>query len=289
MAALTALVCGHVTLDWIGGARFTGGSAFYAAHALAALGARVRVFTAAASDLPGSALVERHATPASGSIDALVVPAPATTTFVNAYAPGGGRTQRVLAAAPPLDAALLPLAWRSADLLLLAPVVGELGPAAFARAVRAPVVGLVVQGLVRAVQPDGGVVPRRLEPEGAALAGVSAAFIGEDEAAGQPDLVSRLAAAIPVVVLTHGVGGCEVIAGGRTRHVGVHRAVEVDPTGAGDVFAAAFLLALARGDDPLDAARLGAAAASIVVEGRGGEALPRVAEAWERALRVPVG
>jgi sugar/nucleoside kinase (ribokinase family) len=168
-------------------------------------------------------------------------------------------------------------------------VVGELGPAAFARAVRAPVVGLVVQGLVRAVQPDGGVVPRRLEPEGAALAGVSAAFIGEDEAAGQPDLVSRLAAAIPVVVLTHGVGGCEVIAGGRTRHVGVHRAVEVDPTGAGDVFAAAFLLALARGDDPLDAARLGAAAASIVVEGRGGEALPRVAEAWERAASVPVG
>jgi sugar/nucleoside kinase (ribokinase family) len=151
------------------------------------------------------------------------------------------------------------------------------------------VVGLTVQGLVRAVLPDGTVVPRRLDPDGPALAGVSAAVVGDDEASGQPDLVARLAAAIPVLVVTHGVRGCEVIARGRTHHVGVHPAVQVDPTGAGDVFAAAFLLALARGDDPLDAARLGAAAASIVVEGTGGEALPRVGEAWKRALRVPVG
>ena len=63
----------------------------------------------------------------------------------------------------------------------------------------------------------------------------------------------------------------------------------MDPTGAGDVFAAAMLLALARGDDPVSAARLGAAAASIVVEGRGGETLARVGEAWERVARVPVG
>ena len=48
------------------------------------------------------------------------------------------------------------------------------------------------------------------------------------------------------------------------------------------------LLALARGDDPVSAARLGAAAASIVVEGRGGETLARVGEAWERVARVPV-
>ena len=62
----------------------------------------------------------------------------------------------------------------------------------------------------------------------------------------------------------------------------------MDPTGAGDVFAAAFLLALARGDDPVDAARLGAAAASIVVEGRGGDALPRLGETWARVAGVPI-
>jgi sugar/nucleoside kinase (ribokinase family) len=49
------------------------------------------------------------------------------------------------------------------------------------------------------------------------------------------------------------------------------------------------LLALARGEEPVAAARLGAAVASIVVEGRGGEALARLGEAPERAKRVPLG
>ena len=75
---------------------------------------------------------------------------------------------------------------------------------------------------------------------------------------------------------------------GRTRRVGAYPTREVDPTGAGDVFAAAMLLALSRGADPVDAARHGAAAASVVVEGVGGEALPRVGEAPGRAARVPV-
>jgi sugar/nucleoside kinase (ribokinase family) len=62
----------------------------------------------------------------------------------------------------------------------------------------------------------------------------------------------------------------------------------VDPTGAGDVFAAGYLFAIAGGAEPVEAARLGAAAASIVVEGVGGERLDRVGEAFERARSVPV-
>jgi 1D-myo-inositol 3-kinase len=281
-----ALVCGHATLDRIGGALVPGGSVYYAAHALAALGAGVRVLTAASGDLPAAALRADPAAP--GAIDAAIAAAPATTTFENAYGTDGRRRQRVLAAAPPLDPARLPAAWRDADLLFLAPVLGEVEPGAFVRAVRTRVVGLGVQGLVREVREDGAVVPRRWEPAAAALAGVTAAFLGEDEAAAQPDLAGRLAAAVPIVVLTLGARGCDVISGGHVRHVGTHPSREVDPTGAGDVFAAAFLLALARGARPVEAARHGAAAASIAVEGRGGEALHRVGEALERAARVPV-
>jgi sugar/nucleoside kinase (ribokinase family) len=281
-----ALVCGHATLDRVGGALVPGGSAYYAAHALAALGARVRVFTAAAEDLPAGAL--RGDAAALGPIDAEILPAPATTTFENVYGVGGRRAQSVLAAAPALDAARLPAAWREADLLFLAPVLGEVDPATFLAAVRARVVGLGVQGLVRAVRADGTVAPRRWEPRAGALAGVTAAILGEDEAAGQPDLVDRLAREVPIVVFTRGPRGCDVIVGGRVRRVGIHPAREIDPTGAGDVFAAAFLLALVRGADPVGAARLGAGAASIVVEAPAGGALARVNEAVERAARVPV-
>lgn len=296
MTAPVALVVGHVTLDRVGGLATPGGTAFYAAHALAGLGARVRVLTAAGADFPREALrasttssaARSASTQGAGPIEALVLPSPATTTFENAYGPGGRRTQRVHAVAPPLDPAALPPEWRDADLLLLAPVLGELAPAPFTRAVRARAVGLCVQGLVREVRPDGAVVPRRLDAGPASLAGVGLAVVGEDEAAAQPDLVASLAAAVAIVAFTRGARGCELVGGGRTRHVGVYPAHEADPTGAGDVFAAGMLLGLARGEDPVDAARLGAAAGSIVVEGRGGETLARVGEAWDRARRIPV-
>jgi len=288
LSAPVALVVGHATLDHVGGRLLPGGSAYYGAHALAALGAEVRVLTAAGADLPADVFRFPAAAPA-GSIDAIILPSQATTTFENQYDPAGRRTQRVHAAARPLRPEDLPEGWREADLLLLASVLGELDPAAFAGAVRARATGLCIQGLVREVLPDGSVAPRRLEPTPEALGAIGVAVLGEDEAAGQPGLPEALAAAVPLVAFTRGPRGCDLLrAGERTRHVGVHRTVEVDPTGAGDVFAAALLLALSRGDDPVEAARLGAAAASIVVEGRAGEMLSRVSEAPARARTVPV-
>jgi sugar/nucleoside kinase (ribokinase family) len=278
--APSVVVCGHVTLDVVAGARLPGGPAWYAARALAALGATPRLLTAAAADFPREALA---------GIEAEILRSPATTVFANAYGPDGARTQRVLSEAPPLDPARLPPAWGAPDALLLAPVLGEIDVPAFAAAVGARLVGLGVQGLVREVRPGGAVVPRPWGFDPAALAGVDAAVLGEDDVRGQGDLVARLAAAVPVVVFTHGARGCDVLARGRATHVGVYPVREADPTGAGDVFAAALLLALARGDDPVAAARLGAAAASVVVEARGGDALARVGEAWARVRSVPAG
>jgi sugar/nucleoside kinase (ribokinase family) len=271
-------VVGNVTLDRTPAGDVPGGSAYYAARALAALGARVRVVTAAGPEFPVAALA---------GVEALVLPSPATTTFENTYAADGRRAQRVHAVAAPLDPGALPGDWRYVELLVLAPVLGELAPEAFTAAVRARATALCVQGLVRARLADGAVAARRLEAAPGALGAISLAVVGEDEVAGQPDLVTALAAAVPLVAFTRGARGCELVSAGGTAHVGVYPTREVDPTGAGDVFAAAMLLALARGEDPVSAARLGAAAASVVVEGRGGETLGRVGEAWERREQVP--
>ncbi len=53
---------------------------------------------------------------------------------------------------------------------------------------------------------------------------------------------------------------------------------ELDPTGAGDIFATAFLLRLAETGDPLDAARYANVTASFGVEDRGVEGVPVHAE-----------
>lgn len=278
-SAPAVLVCGHVTLDVLDGDRVPGGSAWYAARALAALGARPLLLTAAGPDFPRAALA---------GVEADLRPAPATTVFANAYGARGERTQRVLSAAPPLAPGGVPAAWPAPDALLLAPVLGELDVRAFVAASGARLVAVGVQGLVREVGPDGAVAPRPFAPDPAALAGVDVAVLGEDDVLGQEGLVERLAAVVPVVAFTRGARGCDLHVRGRATHVGAHPAREVDPTGAGDVFAAGLLLGLARGDDPVAAARLGAAAASIAVEGRGGDALARTGEAWERVRAVPV-
>jgi 1D-myo-inositol 3-kinase len=271
------LVVGHVTLDRYGTELLPGGAAYYAGHTYRALGASVRVVSAAGPRLPADALA---------GLEATVARSPSTTEFSNAYAPDGVRAQRVHAAAPPVDPAQLPAGWAEADLLHLAPVLGEVALSAWIAAVPARFVGIGVQGWVRRVEPDGTVSAAGWAPGAPELAGVSAAAVGEDDLRGQGDLAERLRAAIPAVAFTRGREGCELAIRGHTARVGVFQTLAVDPTGAGDAFAAAFFLGLARGDDPVVAARLGAAAASVVVEGRAGATLGRVGEAVARAAAI---
>jgi sugar/nucleoside kinase (ribokinase family) len=104
---------------------------------------------------------------------------------------------------------------------------------------------------------------------------------------GQGELLAVLCRLVPTVVLTRGRQGCYVIQGEESTRVGICApAAEVDPCGAGDCFAAGFLFALARGDPPPAAARLGAACASIIIEGRAGETLGRMGEAFLRATET---
>jgi len=275
----TTLVCGNVTLDRIPRGFAPGGPAYYAGQAWRALGATTRVLTSAAVDFPRTALQ---------GVSAEVVPATTTTVFDNRYGPDGSRTQRVEAQAVRLEPGRLPDGWRAPDVLHLVPVLSEVEVAAFRAATRPRLTGLCAQGLLRVVGPDGAVTQPPWRPDPALLAAVDVLVLSEDDLRGQGDLLARLAAAVPVVAFTRGSGGCDLIVRGRPTHVGVFPVREVDPTGAGDVFAAGLLFAMAQGADPVEAARLGAGAASFVVEAPGGEALPRVEGAFGRGAQVPV-
>lgn len=277
--APTVLLAGHVTLDRYGSVFTPGGTVTYAARTYLGLGARVRAATAYGPTFPRAALE---------GVEADVSAAPCTTTFVNAYAADGVRSQRVEAVAPPLDPARVPAAWLASDVVHLAPILGEVDVARWVRAARGRFVGLGIQGWVRAVEPDGRVTQPAWQFAPEDLKGAHAAVVGEDDLRGQGDLLERLTAVVPIVAFTHSERGCEIILRGRTLRVGAYRTEQVDPTGAGDVFSAGFFLGLAEGHEPAQAARLGAAAASIVVEAVGGDALGRIPEARARVPSVPL-
>ena len=80
------------------------------------------------------------------------------------------------------------------------------------------------------------------------------------------------------VLMTMGSMGMALAsAGDEVLHVPAHPVKEIDVTGAGDTVAAALALALARGEDILEAARFANAAAAVVVT-KSGTARPSLAE-----------
>jgi sugar/nucleoside kinase (ribokinase family) len=80
------------------------------------------------------------------------------------------------------------------------------------------------------------------------------------------------------VLLRQGPRGCTVRDAGTSRHVPGIAVHAVDSNGAGDAHVGAFVAALARGDDPTDAARWANAAAAISVTREGPATGPTLAE-----------
>jgi sugar/nucleoside kinase (ribokinase family) len=85
--------------------------------------------------------------------------------------------------------------------------------------------------------------------------------------------------------VTKGKEGARVYSQGDIYDLPAFAAFEVDPTGAGDVYAAAFLLALREHRPVLRAARFAACAAAFSVEAQGVEGIP-AREAVEARLEA---
>jgi sugar/nucleoside kinase (ribokinase family) len=260
---------GHVTVDLpaADSSRRPGGGAFYSALQASRLGLRTLIVT------QGSAPeIETLLEPYREELELRILPAPATTTLATSGS-GKARTQRVLAWAGPIAEQL------SVDTQILhfAPVARETtakwrGHADF--------VGLTPQGFARAWDEDGQIVPAPLPSDQASLSallpnGCNAVVISEQERAGCAPLLAAAAAGGAVLAITAGASATSVqppageIARVQTAAVAEPR----DDLGAGDVFAAAFFIALHEGRSPARAAAYGNAAAAIRIKGVGADAI----------------
>ena len=256
---------GHVTVDVLAdGSRRPGGSAFYSALQAARLGRRTLILT------QGSAAeIEPLMAPYRGEVELRVLPAPATTTLATAGAADGPRRQRVLA-----WAGAMPRANVETAILHLAPIARETPSRAWLG--RADFVGLTPQGLARAWDGEDGEM-RSAAPDLDVLAGrCDALVLSEHERAGCAELLSAAADAGATVAITAGADPTTVLPpdGGAAILVAVP-AIERprDDLGAGDVFAAAFFIALTERQTPARAAAFANAAAAVRVGGVGADAI----------------
>jgi sugar/nucleoside kinase (ribokinase family) len=280
------LVVGHVVQDLPSGEGDgegwrPGGAAVYCSLLAQRLGLRTAVLTAAAPDLPVEEILP--------GIEVVRVPSPASTQIRNVYT-DEGRVQYIPQRAEPIDAAALPEAWRDAEIVLLGPVVNEVDPAIVA-AFRGALIGVAAQGYLRDIGPDGRVRP--LSPErwqAAPLLQPSHVLTVSDEDLDPGEArrwLNEWSDRVRIVAFTRGERGAEVCHHGVWRHIDAFPAASLDPTGAGDIFATAFLVRYRETGDPWEAARFASCAASFIVEGAGQKATPDRAMIEARLARHP--
>jgi sugar/nucleoside kinase (ribokinase family) len=263
---------GHVTNDELESGPTPGGSAFYAALAARALGAEATAVTCCGPDWLGRQRLRE------AGVTLVETASPHTTSFENVYREGA-RRDRLLSRADDLA----PAVPSDAQVVLACPVFGELSAAELG-VEPGVLLGAGLQGWLRAEGPKGAIQPRPLEAPRAFRACHVVFHSEEDLGEALAPTLQALRAEVPMVVLTRGAKGSTLFERGRTLEVRPVRAQAVDPTGAGDVYAAAFLLALASGHPSGDAARIASAAAAFAVEAPGAQGLARLSALAEREV-----
>jgi len=252
------LIAGHIAKDITADGWRPGGGVLYAAAQASRLGLSVAALTACSPEVEPSAVLP--------GVDWRVLPSEATATFENVYC-DGVRQQRLLATGRRLSLEDLPVEWLDAPLVLLTSLFHEIeADIAPALASRGALVGLGAQGWLRRLEGDR-VQPMAFEPSPAWLA-ADVVFVSEEDVA-DAERVAEWRSRTPIVVLTRGYRGCTVWDTSGRHDVSAAAVAEVDPTGAGDVFAAAFLVRYAEARDVVAAARFATAAAALAVGGEG--------------------
>lgn len=264
------LAIGHITIDLTPDGPRLGGSAAYAALTTKALGWRAGIVTAWAEELPLGPLAD---------LPIINLGAQQSTTFENIYT-ATGRVQRVHGDAPFLDFHMIPEAWRKPKLVHLAPVAREVSPRIL-KYFEESFIAVTPQGWLREWDEAGHVRATDWEEGEHVLARADAAVLGIEDVNSDQTQIERLAAACPTLVVTDGAEGATVYTQGEAHHVDASFAEEVDPTGAGDVFAAAFFARMHQAGEPLGAAQFAAQLAARSVTRAGLESPPTQDEIYD--------
>ena len=249
------LLLGNVTKDLTPDGWTFGGTAYYSGRAAAALGYRV----VAATRLPRSDARRLAAT--APEIDWRVGRARAAAAFSNIYGPEG-RTQLVHGRAPRLSAAEVQDLAPEADIVHLGPILRETGPAVVAAMAGRDFVTVTGQGLLRRVDQHGHVRVDLPRSAVAAFAAARVSVLSTEDLAGDTATARALLSKSRVGVLTDGAGSIAAHEHGRWLHFPVRERPMRNPTGTGDVFAAAIYHAYRRTGDLREALRVAAAAAA---------------------------
>lgn len=268
------LLIGHLTRDLITNHPNSdyrlGGTVSFAAITALRLGRQPTVITRAALDTNLSELPP--------DVDLHILPSPTTTTFANVYTEHG-RIQYCYTPAAAITADEIPVTLRQPRAVLLGPLVNEIGgdiPPIFSDST---LVVAVPQGWMRRWDETGRVYSKPWDSAEIILPHVDVLVLSLEDIDNDLARLEPFFKHVPMVVLTEYRDGSTLYQRGedgrmRETKIPPRPAKEVDPTGAGDIFATAFMIRLQETGDPMQAARFANITASFGVEHEGVTGIP---------------
>jgi len=269
------LVIGHVAHDLTPDGPRLGGTAAYSALTARALGLRVGVMTAAGEETSLDALQ---------GIPLLSIESPQSTTYENIYTEHG-RVQYLRAQATQIDLASVPDVWRAASIIHLGPIANEVA-SVLPKDFSPTLLGITPQGWMRQRAADGRISHSAWQNAESALQQADAVVMSREDVNGDDELIEHMAHQTRILVVTESNDGCVLYWNGDRRRFRAPVAHEVDATGAGDIFAAAFFFRLFKTRDPWEAARFATLIATHSVTRVGLAGIPTPQEIEESLMEV---
>jgi sugar/nucleoside kinase (ribokinase family) len=269
------LVIGHITQDLTPQGPRMGGTATFSALTARALGLRVGIVTSWGGEMALDALDQ---------IPVSNYPTDQSTTFENIYTPQG-RVQILHHVAPTLDFHHIPEAWRHTPIIHLGPVAQEVEPG-LVRHIQSSLVGLTPQGWLRAWDEKGHVYATEWPEAAFSLRQAGAAVISVEDVGNSEERIDEIASYCRILAVTEASHGSRLYWNGDVRRFRPPVVPEVDATGAGDIYAAAFFSRLYSTRDPWEAARFATLVSSFSVTRSGLNSIPTPAEIQDSLTEV---
>ncbi len=265
------LTIGHVCHDWSPEGNILGGTAAYASLLANQLSFRTSIVTSFGKDFEFAKFLNKS--------NIHLIPSKHTTYFKNIYQ-GSHRKQILLEKATNLTTSNFPKNIPSPKMVLLGPIANEIDLSILDFFTDA-LVAICPQGWMRGWNKEGEVFHKILE-DWSIFKKADMVILSDEDINHQLELIPHLADLFKILVVTKAENGADVFYKNNKYTVPAFQTKIVDPTGAGDIFATAFLIRFYETQNVKEAAIFANATASICIEKKGIAGIPNRKEILKR-------
>ena len=238
------LAIGHITEDITPDGHVLGGGVTYGGLTAQALGFSVGIVSSHARSMDLQPLQ---------NLQCHVKIAQETTTFTNRETPDG-RIQTVSALADRLLQDDIPAEWIPSDIVHISPVADEVEYDVVDLFEQA-LLSVAIQGWLRSWDETGLIKQKAWQSLELVLPKADLVFFSMEDLNHDFHALAEIEKLCNTLIVTDGYRNIQMFQGGKRLEVAVQAAKAVDPTGAGDIFAASFIAHYYRSSDILAAAK----------------------------------